>query len=228
MLLGDDLDATVHLVLDIDLTELLLNLGKVFGERLDSLGVHTDDDLIVGVGFALEGHDGLFAIGGVDVNDGDIGDNADDLRGEVLRGEMAHAEILVTIWCALHREFEDGVEGVVEGGLTESLFHDEIEVVGCARGIGLEGTFETIAAAAEGEEQEGGEEDEEVFHIVGIFWAAIDGCDGNAGRTEGERRERGGIRDGDAGRRRSGRRRRCGAPGRGDGRRSRRTCRVRG
>ena len=78
MLLGDDLDATVHLVLDIDLTELLLNLGKVFGERLDSLGVHADDDLIVGVGFALEGHDGLFAIGGVDVNDGDIGDNADD------------------------------------------------------------------------------------------------------------------------------------------------------
>jgi hypothetical protein len=74
------------------------------------------------------------------------------------------------------------VEGVVEGGLAEGLFHNEIEVVGRARGIGLEGTFETIAAAAEGEEQEGGEEDEEMFHIVGIFWAAIDGCDGNTGR----------------------------------------------
>ena len=79
VLLGDDLDATVHLVLDIYLTELLLDLGQVFGERLDGLGVHADDDLVVGVGFALEGHDGLFAIGRVDVNDGDIGDDADDL-----------------------------------------------------------------------------------------------------------------------------------------------------
>ena len=94
---------------------------------------------------------------------------------------MTHAEIFVTIGGSLHGEFEDGVEGVVEGGLAEGLVHDEVEVVGRAGGIGLEGTFETIAAAAEGEEQEGGEEDEEVFHMRGIFWAAKDGCDGDAG-----------------------------------------------
>ena len=149
VLLGDDLDAAVHLVLDIDLTELILYLGQVVGQRLDCLGVHADDDLMVGVWVAFEGDDGLLAVGGVDIDDGDIGHDADDLRGEVLGGEVTHTEVFVAIGSALHGEFEDGVEGIVEGGLAQGFFHDEVEVVGRAGGIGLESSFETVLAAAQ-------------------------------------------------------------------------------
>jgi hypothetical protein len=80
---------------------------------------------------------------------------------------MTHAEIFIAIGCSLHGELEDGVKGIVEGGLLEGFVHDEVEVVGRAGGVGLESLFEALLAAAKGEKQEGGEEDEEVFHIVG-------------------------------------------------------------
>jgi hypothetical protein len=80
---------------------------------------------------------------------------------------MTHAEIFIAIGCSFHGELEDGVKGIVEGGLLEGFVHDEVEVIGRAGGVGLESLFEALLAAAEGEEQEGGEEDEKVFHIVG-------------------------------------------------------------